>query len=103
MVEEPDAIEDEFLVKYVFVNYLLSILTLPEGTWDQRYPTPCKGHGTRDTLPPLVNRMAHPCENITFPQLRWRAVNVQNHKARQGGKTLIGGSVETNYFLGWEI
>ena len=27
MVEEPDAIEDEFLVKYVLVNYFLMITT----------------------------------------------------------------------------
>ena len=25
----------------------------PERTWDQRYPAPRKGHGTRDTLHPL--------------------------------------------------
>ena len=24
----------------------------PKGTWDRRYPTPEKEHGTRDTLPP---------------------------------------------------
>ena len=38
-----------------------------EGTWDQAY------------LP--VDRMTHTCENITFPQLRWWAVNIMNHFA----------------------
>ena len=36
-------------------------------------PTPWKGHGTRDTNP-AVDRMADICENITFPQHRWRVV-----------------------------
>ena len=38
------------------------------------YPLPYrKEHETRDTLtPPSVDR--HTCENITFLQLRWRAV-----------------------------
>ena len=39
------------------------------------YPERQKGHGTRDILPaPPEDRMTHACENITFPQLRWRAV-----------------------------
>ena len=38
-------------------------------------PTPChKGHGTRDTHP---CKQTHACKNITFPQLRWRAVKNQ--------------------------
>ena len=45
-----------------------------ERTWDQRYPTPWREHGTRDTLNPPVNRLTDACENIIFPQLRWRAV-----------------------------
>ena len=79
-------------VEYPGRGYTLSPDTLPpdtltpqEGTWDQRYPTPPKGHGTRGPgrdlgpvipYPPLVYRMTHTCENITFPQLRWRAVNI---------------------------
>ena len=38
-----------------------------EGTWDQRYPTPCK--------------QTHACENITFPQLRWWAVNIDKYNS----------------------
>ena len=45
---------------------------LPEGTWDHRYPTPQKEPGTSDTLPPC--EQTHACENVTFLQLRWRAV-----------------------------
>ena len=34
-------------------------------------------------LPPLaVNRQIHTSENITFPQLRWRAVKIQLHAVR---------------------
>ena len=36
------------------------------------YPTPWKGHGTRDTAP--KNRLTDACENITFPQLLLQAV-----------------------------
>ena len=61
--------------------------TLPPGypTHWIPYPIPQKGHGTRDTpqkgpgtsdtlLP--VDRMTHSCENMTFPQLLWRSVNI---------------------------
>ena len=41
-----------------------------EGTWDQRYPVP-------------VNRMTYACKNITFPQLRWRAVNTPSGSDRK--------------------
>ena len=52
-------------INYPFqIPYLSPDTLSPEGTWDQRYPTP----------PPLVDRMTHACENIAFPQLRWRAV-----------------------------
>ena len=55
---------------------LLGIPTLPpkrtweqrylppqERTWDQRYPTPSRGQ-------------THTCENVTYPQLHWRVVNI---------------------------
>ena len=37
-----------------------------------RTPTPL--HGGMDVTTPSVDRMAHACENITFPILRMRAV-----------------------------
>ena len=54
------------------------------------YPTPPpKGHGTRDTTPPRKDLVSgipyHPdrvtdnCENINFPQLRWRSVKIYLH------------------------
>ena len=61
-------------------------------TLPPRYPTPWKGHGTRDTLAPTpqknlgpvipypapVNRHM-PVKIITFQQLRWRTVIKHNH------------------------
>ena len=46
----------------------------PEGTWDQRYLTPRKDMrpGTRKRT--WHQRYPNSCENITFPQLHWRAV-----------------------------
>ena len=46
----------------------------------QTYPTPWKGHGTRDQEGTWHERYPTPCgqintcENITFPQISWRAV-----------------------------
>ena len=62
---------------------LSPVYTLPPGM-----PYLQKGPGTRDTLPPpwkrpgtrdtihTPNRMTDPCENITFPQLRWLSLNM---------------------------
>ena len=48
-----------------------------EGTWYQRYPIPQKGNDTRDTHPHLWTKwLKDTCENITFLQLRWRAVKM---------------------------
>ena len=55
-----------------------------EGTWDQRQETPWKEHGTSQPdrsdiiqRPPLWTEwLTDGCKNITFPQLRLRAVNI---------------------------
>ena len=49
-----------------------------------RVPTPQKGLATRDTYPALFKgpgtrntkspQQTHTCQNITFPQLHWRAL-----------------------------
>ena len=48
-----------------------------QGTRD---PTPQKGSGTRDTLTPVDRGLTNICENITFPQLRWRSVEIGCHR-----------------------
>ena len=65
------------------IAYPLDTLPPPPNTL-----TPWRGPGTRDTLfsrrdlapdrgtLPSVDRMTFTSENITFPQLRWRSVNI---------------------------
>ena len=78
-----------FLKTATFVVPRYDIYPLDTHTLPSRYPIPGnkhgvieatasyttlpKGLGTRDILPPF-DRMTQACENITFPQLRWRAV-----------------------------
>ena len=53
------------------------IYPTPEISYPLGYPTPWKGPSTKDTLPPgkdLVPGIPKTCENITFPQLRWRSI-----------------------------
>ena len=45
----------------------------PEGTWDQRYISPGRDLEQTDI-----------CENITFPQRRWRAVKITDAVVRMG-------------------
>ena len=42
------------------------LIHTPEGTWDQRYLQPRKGHVT-------TREQTDTYENMTFPQLSWRA------------------------------
>ena len=60
-------------------------LSSPEGRWDQRYPTPRKDIGPEilyispertwyQGYPTPPSGQTNACENITFPQLRWRLV-----------------------------
>ena len=48
---------------------------IPYPPWQGKWPVTRNGPGTRDTLPPCGH--IHTCENITFPELRWRAVIIQ--------------------------
>ena len=63
----------------------LGIPPSPEGTLNQAYP-PHNGSGTRHT--PL-DSMTHTSENITFPKLRWRAVDMSYDEPLNIHKILI--------------
>ena len=72
------------------IPYPLPVIAYPLDTLPPPPDTlaPWKGPGTRDTLfsrgdlapdrvtQPSVDRMTVTSENITFPQLRWRSVNI---------------------------
>ena len=55
-------------------NYPLDILS--ENTWYYRYPPPPRKGMGPEIPTPGQNDLTDACENITFPQLRWRVMNI---------------------------
>ena len=52
--------------------------------------------GNGHTYPHPVDRQTHNCENITFPQLRWRAVIIEKLEIKPGSESYVHKYGSTN-------